>query len=71
MIGMVPGLGSVSGLSSKEGFMSILSRNFVRLLMMGIFAVSVLGCFGDGEEKTPRSMEFELYFTLCRSFKQP
>ena len=45
--GMVPGLGSVNGLPSKEGVMRILSRNFVRLLMMGIFPVSVPGCFGD------------------------
>ena len=27
MCGMVPGLGSVSGLPSKEGFMSLLSRS--------------------------------------------
>ena len=47
MCGMVPGLGSVSGLPSKEDFMSMLSRNFARVLMMGIFPVSVPGCFGD------------------------
>ena len=47
MHGMVPGLGSVSGLSSKEGRMSMINRNFARFLMMGIFPASVPGCFGD------------------------
>ena len=45
--GMVSGLGSVSGLPSKEGFMIMFSLNFVWLLMMGIFPASVPGCFGD------------------------
>ena len=47
MSGMVPGLGSVSGLPSKEDLMSMINRNFARLLMMGIFPASVPGCFGD------------------------
>ena len=47
MHGMVSGLESVSGLPSKEGFMSMLTRNFARLLMMGIFPASVSGYFGD------------------------
>ena len=47
MSGMLPGLGSVFGLPSKEDFMSILSRNFARLLMMGIFPTCVPGYFGD------------------------
>jgi hypothetical protein len=45
--GTVSGLGSVSGLPPKEGFMNMLIRNFERLLMMGIFPTSVPGCFGD------------------------
>ena len=47
MYGIVFGLGSVSVLSSKEGFINIVIRNFVWLLMMGIFLTSVPGCFGD------------------------
>ena len=47
MCGMVSGLGSVIGLPSKEGFMIMISRNFARLLMMGIFLTSVPGYFGD------------------------
>ena len=37
MCGMVSGLGSVSGLPLKKGVMIMLSRNFGRRLMMGVF----------------------------------
>ena len=47
MCGMVSGLGSVSVLPSKEGFMNMINRNFTCLLMMGILPASVPGCFGD------------------------
>ena len=79
---MVPGLGSVSGLASKEDFMSMLNRNFAWLLMMGIFPSSVPGCLrvqdGEetlfsfwvgGEEKAPRPMEFELCLTLMSALQ--